>query len=73
MLPHIVAKNRRLAIGDGVVLVGRRHDGQLAAAVLDKPNPTGTETGDARRVELLFEIVERAKGIVDGVEQRAGW
>ena len=64
VLPDVDAEQRRLAGRDGVVLIGRRDDGE-AVGVLDEPGPAGAELVDAGGLEVGLELVERAELGVD--------
>src|SRR4051794_29616199 len=55
VLPHVVAEQHRVPLGDRRVLVrGARH--AEPRAVVDQPRPAGAEAVDARVLELGFEV-----------------
>ena len=60
MLPDVVAEDGVAALRDGVVLVGRGDDGELAA-LEDEPAPAGAELLGGGLVELLLEGLEVAE------------
>src|SRR5579862_207829 len=64
VLPHVAAEQRRAADDQRVDAVGRLLDRELAVLV-DQPGPARAELPDARRLELLLELVEAAEGLVD--------
>src|SRR6478609_9766387 len=71
MLPHVTAKDGRLAFHQRTVLVGGGANAQLPALVGDQPGPAGAEPAGAGRVELLLEGLETAEGRGDGLRERA--
>ena len=64
MLPDVDAHERRLALGDRVVLVGAA-DHREPGAVVHQPRPARAELVDARLLELRLEVAEGPEGRVD--------
>src|SRR4051794_23928618 len=58
VLPHIDAKDWRLARHIRVVLIRRAFDTELARLVDGEPRPAAAETSDAGFRELLLEFIE---------------
>src|SRR5687767_15483055 len=78
MLPHIESENGRAKIGvrhgafhPWVVLVGRGSDSELAVRLHDEPGPTGAESFGARLGKHLLEVINAAKGALNGFAQFA--
>src|SRR5918994_3235688 len=70
VLPDVVAEYRKAGRLDdpghqGVVLVRRGDDGELAVRADNYPDPAGAEPAHAGLVELGFQCVEPTKGVVD--------
>mmetsp|Transcript_128179 Transcript_128179/g.409814 ORF Transcript_128179/g.409814 Transcript_128179/m.409814 type:complete len:257 (-) Transcript_128179:43-813(-) len=79
MLPDVAtqdgdAKGSLHAIHQGVVLVRRRGDDQLAVFVYNEPDPAGSEAsaGRTRRLELGLKVLHGPESPVDGVRQLRG-
>src|SRR5215207_1296382 len=70
VLPDVHADQRRLAVGDRVVLVGRRDDRQ-ARAVVYEPGPAGAELVDPGVLQLALEVAEAAERRADRVGKGA--
>src|SRR4051812_36258869 len=70
VLPDVDAQERRLALGDRVVLVGGA-DARQPGAVVHEPRPAGAELVDAGLLELGLEVPEGAECRGDRVRQRA--
>src|SRR6202012_386700 len=72
VLPHVETHHRDFPFHKRAVLVGRRGDFELSAAV-QKPGPARTEAGGRRGVELFFELIETAECAADRLSKRARW
>ena len=64
VLPDVDAQQRRQAVGDRGVLVGRRDD-QHARAVVHEPRPAGAERAHRRRLHRLLEDGDGAERLLD--------
>src|SRR6185437_16408833 len=71
VLPNIVSKDREMALQEWAVLIGCGDDLQLAA-IVDQPAPAGAKLFGGGFVELLLEILEAAKILLDLVCDLAG-
>jgi hypothetical protein len=70
VLPHVDAEERRLPVGDRVVLVRGRHDRE-SRTVMHEPRPARAELADAGVLHLALEVVEGAEGVPDRSRQVA--
>src|SRR5207244_12085384 len=73
MFPNIVSHDRKLAVGERVVLIGRGGHLELARFGAHQPGPAATELVGARGFKFFLESVKAAKSLVDRVSNRAGW
>src|SRR4029077_233052 len=71
MFPNVVAKNRKQALGNGVVLVGGAENLHFATLLARQPCPAAAELLDTGIVELGLKILEAAKRLLDGLRNRA--
>ena len=70
MLPDVQPHDGLASGHDGVVLVRRGIDDELAIAD-EKPGPTGAKAARSRGSELGFEVGERAESGLDGAREIA--
>lgn len=70
--PLPCVENHRFFVHEGVILIGRRVDFQLAVLVDEQPNPSAAEAGNAGGFEFFFEGVKAAKGCLNIFGQGAG-
>src|SRR5438876_8794895 len=71
VFPDIIAHDREQSIRQRAVLVSRGHNREFAALVKDQPCPARTKAFNARIIEGGLELVERAKGLLNGAGQFA--
>src|SRR5882724_8980336 len=72
VLPNVVAKDRKFAVGNGIVLVGSRSDLKLTGFRFNQPGPAAAELVYAGGLKLFLKCVEAAESFVDGVGNCAG-
>src|SRR5438105_6063940 len=71
VFPHVQPHNRLLSLHQGIVLVRRARDRELAVALIDQPGPSRAESPRTRGGELFLELRDVPKGALDRISDPA--
>src|SRR5262249_25061812 len=62
MLPHVDAKDRRVAIHQRTILIWRRNNFEFSVLIFDEPRPAAAESAHSSGGKFFLEIIKAAEG-----------